>query len=187
MTKTSRTEKKESMPPITSPEKPGKERKLFDNLFKTARQYIQGRSFTPLSQEEMFHRLHLPEQHRQIFHEVLAQLVKEKVLFLSRGHYASRRSSSDIIEGTMRLHPRGFGFVKPSDSSLHMQDIFIPKHLTQNAIEGDRVEVLINNETISEKGPEGRILTILSRARSHLAGIIKAVEKMAPIMRTLPC
>ena len=177
MTNRSRNKKKESNNQPAVPEKTEKEQRLFDNLYKSARQYIQGRSFSPLNQEEIFQRLNLPEQHRSLFNDVLAQLVKEKLLVLSHGHYAYRRTSEDIIEGIMRLHPRGFGFVKPSDASLYVQDIFIPKHLTQNAIEGDRVEVLVNNETISEKGPEGRVLSVLSRARSHLAGIIKGMGR----------
>ena len=158
-------------------EKSAPQLKLLNNLLRVTRQFIQGRSFAPLSREDLMKRLNLPEQHADIFQQVLDRLVKEKVIFSSRGQYACQRTSKDIMEGTMRLHPRGFGFVKPSDQTLYMQDIFIPKHLTQNAVDGDTVEVLVNNETLSEKGPEGRVLTIIERARSHLAGIIKEVSR----------
>ena len=75
------------------------------------------------------------------------------------------------------MHPRGFGFVQPDNPTLHPQDIFIPKHLTKYAVDGDGVEVLINQEGFSDKGPEGKVLAILSRARTHMAGIIYFIDK----------
>jgi ribonuclease R len=75
------------------------------------------------------------------------------------------------------MHARGFGFVQIENAPQSADDIFIPKHFTKNAVDGDRVEVLINHDSISEKGPEGKILTIISRARSHMAGIIKQVDR----------
>ena len=58
----------------------------------------------------------------------------------------------------------------PHNRTLYPQDIFIPKQRTKNGVDGDRVEVLVNQEVISEKGPEGKILAILSRARTHIGG-----------------
>lgn len=80
------------------------------------------------------------------------------------------------MTGTIRVHPRGFGFVVPDDPKKYPQDVFIPKHLTDNAVDGDRVEVEVNPDTRSEKGPDGKILSILERGRSHVAGIISHVE-----------
>jgi len=170
----SKTKSKKSEP---LPEKTGKEGKLFNNLLKTTQQFIQGRSFIPASFGELFTKLHLPEQHREIFAEVLHSLVKQGVIEIVRGKYACKSTVEDTITGILRLHPRGFGFVKPEDSTAYSQDIFIPKHLTEGAIDGDTVEVVVNNEVISEKGPEGRITTILTRGRTHLAGIICEVGR----------
>ncbi len=76
--------------------------------------------------------------------------------------------------GTLRLHPRGFGFVTLDNET---QDVFIPKHLTNNAIDGDQVEITINPHPKSEKGPDGKIVGVLSRAHTHLAGIISFIER----------
>lgn len=81
-------------------------------------------------------------------------------------------NETEVITGTLRLHPRGFGFVIPDRIAECPQDVFIPKHLTDNAVDGDHVEVAINLRSHSEKGPEGRILAVLRRGRTHLAGII---------------
>jgi ribonuclease R len=74
----------------------------------------------------------------------------------------------EIIQGILRTNPRGFGFVIVKDKK--MKDVFIPKLDIKNAIDGDLVEVEIKQ--ISIKGPEGKILKILKREKSHFAGII---------------
>lgn len=74
----------------------------------------------------------------------------------------------------MRMHPRGFGFVVPEDPE--QKDVFIPKHLTRNAVDGDLVEVTVMTGSKPEKGPEGEVLAIVKRERTHLAGIIQICE-----------
>lgn len=159
-----------------SSERTGKQGKLFNNLLKTTQQFIQGRSFVPLTQSELIERLRLPEQHHEMFREVLDVLIERKIISETRGRYSCMQTSQDVVAGVMRLHPRGFGFVKPDNPTI-TQDIFIPKNLTKNAVDGDKVEVLINNESLSDKGPEGRVVSITSRARSHLAGIVREIGK----------
>lgn len=89
-----------------------------------------------------------------------------------------KQSSSyeEVTIGILRTHPKGFGFVIPEDSSRHSQDIFIPKHLIDNAVDGDTVEVIVNPDSNWDKGPEGKIVTILKRARAHLAGTVREVS-----------
>ena len=84
------------------------------------------------------------------------------------------------------MHPRGFGFVHSDNSELHPQDIFIPKHLTKNAVDGDVVEVIINQDAYSDKGPEGKVFAILSRARTHMAGIIRQIDKQGQLIAYVP-
>ncbi|NGX60390.1 MAG: Ribonuclease R [Chlamydiae bacterium] len=98
----------------------------------------------------------------------------------------SPTTDEPIITGKVRMHPRGFGFVIPDDRSKCSEDIFIPRHLTNNAVDGDTVEVAVQFESKKpEKGPEGKILSITDRARTHVAGIIDHLEK-ARIMAFVP-
>lgn len=85
-----------------------------------------------------------------------------------------RRSvkKNPLVKGLLRVHPRGFGFLVPHDREKYPIDIFIPKNLVKRGIDGDIVEVEIDETSISEKGPEGKVVTILERGRSHVAGII---------------
>lgn len=83
-----------------------------------------------------------------------------------------KESETEIVTGTLRIHARGFGFVIPNELSKCSQDIFIPRQSTDNAVDGDLVEVELNPHINLEKGPEGRILSVLKRGHTHLAGII---------------
>ncbi len=86
-----------------------------------------------------------------------------------------QKKDSDLATGTIRVHQRGFGFLIPDDRAAFPLDIFIPKRATKGAVDGDSVEVAVNTRFVSEKGPEGRVLKILQRGRSHVAGTISYV------------
>lgn len=83
------------------------------------------------------------------------------------------------------MHPKGFGFVTPDnptpDSS---KDIFIPRNAVQNAVDGDRVEIEINPNSDWEKGPDGKVVAVLQRGRTMLAGII--LELGPPVFAHVP-
>ena len=184
MAKSSKKSKKKEIsvvkeiPPLKEPQlRNAKEEKLFTNLLRITEQFIIGKSFSPLTEEELMKRLSLPEQHQEIFQAVLRQLIKSNTIELVSGRYAKKHLNTDVARGTIKIHPRGFGFVQSDTPTLFPQDIFIPKHLTKNAVDGDSVEVLINHESFSEKGPEGKVIAILSRSRTHMAGIIKQIDR----------
>jgi len=81
-----------------------------------------------------------------------------------------------VTQGVIHIHSKGFGFVSPDNVDLYPEDIFIPKHLKGNAVDGDYVEVAVHIERRSEKGPEGHILKVLKRAKEHLVGIVSTLN-----------
>lgn len=99
---------------------------------------------------------------------------------------AKTEKIAQLLTGVLRMHPRGFGFVVPDDPALSAEDIFIPKHLTDNAVDGDHVQVSINPNSNWEKGPDGRILSILQRGRTHLAGTVRHVDGRGVIFVHVP-
>lgn len=163
-----------------------KEERLYQNLLKTVQQFIQGKGFSPMTEAELFTRLSLAPQHEEYFKEIVAGLVKQGVIESNRGRFSFKQINQEVVTGTMRMHPRGFGFLQADNSALYPQDIFIPKHLTQNAVDGDKVEVEVNKEVVSEKGPEGRVVTILSRSRTHMAGIIREAHRSGELIAYVP-
>lgn len=86
------------------------------------------------------------------------------------------KCEQEIISGVLHLHPRGFGFVVPDHRINCPKDVFIPRHLTDHAVDGDRVQVALAPEILWEKGPEGKIVSILQRTRTHLAGTVCSLD-----------
>jgi len=173
-----------ALPPEPAQQQPPT--KLFTNLIGVVRQLVSGKNYRPLSLQELMQKLHMPSQHIEVFAEVLQSLIKENVITLSNGRYTFQDKSAEVVIGIVRMHPRGFGFVKVNDSKLYPEDIFIPKHLTMNAVDGDTVEVVVNTEVFSEKGPEGKIAAILSRSRTHIAGVVSTVSLYGEVLVYAP-
>lgn len=173
--------KKEKSPPTLADAQP----RLYENFRKVISQLVNGKNYRPSTLKDLMDKLQLPLQHAAIFEEALTSLHKEGLLRLNHGRYEIDKVVDSSITGVIRVHPRGFGFVKPDDPTPYTEDIFIPKHLTMNATDGDKVEVEVNPE-ISEKGPEGKVIAILSRSRTHIAGVILSVGQMGNIEAYAP-
>ncbi len=163
-----------------------KDQRLFENLLRVTRQFVGGKGYKPLTAAELKERLHIMPQHEKAFRDVLQNLVSEGEVQQIDGRYACEAAPANSVPGIMRMHPRGFGFLHPDDPIRFPQDIFIPKHLTQNAVDGDRVEVCIASGPVSEKGPEGRVEAILERSRTHIAGIIRSVDAQGEVTAYVP-
>lgn len=162
----SKIKKKESNPTSS------KNTKLYQNLLKSIEQFVTGKSFTPLTKEELAERLHIPPFHSDILDEILQELVETKVLTHNHGCYSHARQGEPTVIGILRSHHRGFGFLKPEDPNLPFKEVFIPKQFTMNAVDGDTVEVVLGPPPHSPKGPEGKVISIIERGRTHLAGTI---------------
>lgn len=156
--------------------KRSKQERIYQNLLQVTEQFMNGKNFVSSTRKELMRKLHLDEDHKYIFKDVLKTLTKQGVCKFSRGKYLPRRRDLEIVTGTISVHHRGFGFVALDENDLYDKDVFIPKHLTENAVDGDRVEVEINPFSHSEKGPEGRVVTVIERGRTHLAGIIHQID-----------
>lgn len=163
-----------------------KEEKLFKNLLKVTEQFMSGKGFLSLTEQELMQRLSLPPQHHLLFQKVLDSLIASGMIEEARGRYSWRKEKQAVMTGVLHGHPRGFGFVQPSDPAAYPEDIFIPKHLINNAVDGDTVEVLVNTDAVSDKGPEGRIIAILERGRTHMAGVVRGVGGHGEIYAYVP-
>lgn len=151
--------------------------KLFLNLLKNVREYVLGKNYKPMSCKQLREKLKIPDQHAASFRKVVRELAKEKLIVLDKGRYFAKKSHDDRVVGVLSVHARGFAFLQPEKGSIVEQDVFIPKPFTLDAVHGDTVEVQINRNAVSEKGPEGKVITVLQRGRTHLAGIIRSLDQ----------
>ncbi len=141
--------------------------KITKNLLRTILQFIEGRRYTPMTADELCEQLDIAAEHRTLVSEILAELVQSNTLSCQKERYSLPEKQQNLITGTISVHHKGFGFVKAPEGP----DIFIPKHLTRESVDGDTVEVEVSS-VVSAKGPEGAVIAVLKRSRTHLAGIV---------------
>src|SRR5579862_5921137 len=167
--------------------KSSKQVRITANLKKTILQFMKGRRYRPMGEVELIERLQITSQLIPLFKTIVKDLIQEGEIEIQKKKIALKKPKVEVITGILRVHHKGFGFLIPDNAALSPQDIFIPKHLTDNAVDGDHVEVvLINTENESEKGPEGKVLSVLNRAHKHLAGTIKQIQASGDIFTYVP-
>src|SRR3990167_1963399 len=142
------------------------------NLSKTVLEYVRGKRYTPSTLSELSQQLNIPSAHTHIFKQTLDDLVEKGEIVLNQTKYRSP-ISNQLKTGTINVLPKGFGFVRVDKGA----DVFIPRPHLKGAVDGDTVEVEILAEA-SPKGPEGKVVAILKRSRTHLAGtILRKIKK----------
>ena len=131
-----------------------------DNMSKSIYQFMSGRRYKPMPQAELFERLHIPDQLWDACSRIITGLIQSGEIHVEKNMLSLQQEKEEVVSGILRMHMKGFGFVIPDNPSECPQDVFIPKHLTDNAVDGDHVEVVLNLEAVSDKGPEGQIVNV---------------------------
>lgn len=147
-----------------------KSRKV-QNLAKGIAQYMGGRGYQPMGADQLFAALDIPAWLHEVAHEALSLLVEQEEVIQEGERYLLAHQSDAFASGVIRVHPRGFGFVVLEGNR---PDVFIPRQMILGAVDGDTVEIEITGD--SPKGPDGRVVRIIDRARSQVAGIVVAAE-----------
>lgn len=169
--------------------KKSKAEKRIENFYQVIQECVNGKQFRPMTFHELAVKLSIIDDHLDQFQEVIDRLHREGKIGVNQGKYSPIVIESELpspkpantIQGTIRINPRGFGFVEVEGITELPGDVFIPRHSINNAIDGDKVEVAVSS-VISEKGPEGKVLSIVSRGRSRLAGICTSVDRHSALV-----
>lgn len=147
---------------------------------------MKGRRYKPMNEDELIDRLQITTDLVPLLHNILKELIRSGDIEIHKKKLSLKKPKDEVITGILRVHHKGFGFVIPDHPAQCPQDVFIPKHLTDNAVDGDHVEVALNLEAASEKGPEGKVLSVLKRAHKHLAGTIRTISSRGDINVYVP-
>lgn len=84
-----------------------------------------------------------------------------------------RKKKQKRIKGTLSKHARGYGFVIPEDKDeTKEKDIFIPRDEMSGAMNDDKVEVRIINQSGTNLNREGTIEKVLKRANKEVVGTL---------------
>ena len=74
---------------------------------------------------------------------------------------------NNILEGIYRKNHKGFGFVKIEGQE---EEIYISKENSKNALNGDKVEIVITQEKQDSKRQEGKVINILKHETDKVVG-----------------
>jgi ribonuclease R len=80
------------------------------------------------------------------------------------------KASQQQLSGTLRVNPRGFGFVTPTMPSLPQENYFIPEKLLVNLFDGDLVSIQL-------RGGSTQNIKLLTRTRKEFIGSVLASGK----------
>ena len=107
--------------------------------------------------------------------QTVAQLEREKALEFNKKGRIKLPFQPIKVEGIFRRNERGFGFVTIDPEE---PDVFIPKDATNFAMDGDIVMIDIQKtaDLFSERGAEGRVVSIKERKIQQLVGEFTAFD-----------
>lgn len=121
---------------------------------------------------EILNGLGLARNSRKELDILLSSLCKRKLLNCQDNIFTAGRTT-ELLEGTLSVHPRGFAFATVDnnipDGMKIDQDVFVPANALATSTHGDRVLLKV---TGSRRGRmEARVIRVLERAASSLVGV----------------
>src|SRR5271170_3810869 len=127
--------------------------------------------YKPITLKAMARRLEIEADDYADFRATVKRLVKEGKLDIARDKTLRHPEKSGLITGLFRRSAKGFGFVRPQNSTSKTDHIYIPLEATRDASSGDEVAVKITKRSRREgMNVEGRIVEILARASGIFVG-----------------
>ena len=139
-----------------------------EKLAKLIVDLVKDPIYQPMKAKEMAMLIGIPKPERAALQEVLDRLVSEGRIGISqKGKYGRTENFTHV--GTFHAHPRGFGFVS-MEGHENEPDIFIPADYVGEALDGDRVRIIITRSADANHRSEGHITQILEHAHKEIVG-----------------
>ena len=132
-----------------------------EEIIETLREASRGRSVKTIARD-----LHVKKTEIDGLLKRLDAMERDGQLMCDpKGNYKIN-TSAQFISGYVHSHPDGYGFVIRDDGG---EDIFLSENEMQKVMHNDRVQVRIVG-TDKRGRPEGVIVSVTSRAHTHIVG-----------------
>lgn len=128
-------------------------------------QFISSKEYRPMNAKEMAIVLQVPAKDKKVFKSVIEELITEgKVHADLKGKI--KPLADNVCTGTFMATRKGFGFVRVEGME---DDIFISAHKTKGALDGDKVQIVLDTHSHGKR-QEGEVISILERGNTILVG-----------------
>lgn len=141
-----------------------------EKLSKLIIELMHDKLYVPMKLKELAIFLEIPKAERASLQEVLDELVSDGKIGISKsGKYGKKENFTHV--GIYQANARGFGFVTIDGRE---DDIFIPADYTGDAMDGDKVRIIITkDDVINGKRAEGHVTQILEHANVDIVGFYR--------------
>lgn len=143
-----------------------------NELQKRILAFMKEDDYKPLTVAEIEDAFELEEAEE--FKELVKTLVKmeaQGLVVRSRSNRYGLPERMNLLRGRFIGHAKGFGFVTPEE--VGMDDIFIPPHEINGAINGDTVLIRVMKESSGDRR-EGTVTKIVERGKTTFVGTFQA-------------
>lgn len=103
--------------------------------------------------------------------KTLVRMEDEGLVVRSRSNRYGLPERMNLMRGKFIGHPKGFGFVTPEEEGL--DDIFIPPHEINGALNGDIVLIRVLKESSGDRR-EGTVTKVIERGKTTFVGTYQA-------------
>ncbi|TDJ47640.1 MAG: ribonuclease R [Gemmatimonadetes bacterium] len=133
--------------------------------------YLKDSARRPMRARELARELDVQPDEYRAFRRLLDKLETDGAVVRQRhGRYAIPEQF-DLVVGTLQVTRAGDGFVIPDEAG--QEDVFVPGRQLATAVAGDRVLARIDRRPPG-RNPAGRIVRVIERAWSRVAGVYHA-------------
>ena len=143
-----------------------------DELQQRILAFMKNEEYKPMTVAEIEEVFELSEAEE--FKELVKTLVKmeaQGLIVRSRSNRYGLPERMNLLRGRFIGHSKGFGFVAPDEEG--MDDIFIPPHEINGALNGDTVLIRVLKETSGDRR-EGTVTKIVERGKTSFVGTYQA-------------
>lgn len=101
------------------------------------------------------------------FEDVLSEMDEQNLIGKAKGGRYSYKPRPTKIEGTLRVNPKGFGFIEVEGRE---EDLFVRESSMKTALDGDWVLVGMAAPSRGDRRREAEVLKVLERKRTKIVG-----------------
>ncbi|MFK2825435.1 ribonuclease R [Bacillus sp. B190/17] len=125
-------------------------------------------SYKPLTVKELEELLQIEDSAEfKDFVKALVYMEEKGLVVRTRANRYGLPEKMNLVRGKISGHSKGFAFLVPEEPG--MDDVFIPPHETNGALNGDIALVRITSETSGSRR-EGTVVRILERGKTEIVG-----------------